>query len=221
MSSVFLRVAVAATSGAFPPQNRVVHANAPYGYQQGKNAPILPVLREHEQRRLAAGKRVQFQDFDGKQGSGYAVQDIKADANAVWRCVSDFERYDSLIGTVREAAEYEPERPVDGTSCYSFLVSRIRLKLNVRFCVSDEERFAYWTLERPSWVLNDSDGFWHVQALEGEQGMVRVWFCVGVVLSPLVPGFVVNLVSRVGLTKAFSWVSKMDEKKKKKSLGVR
>ena len=136
-----------------------------------------------------------------------------ADPDSVWKCISDFGSYDALIKTVREAAPYTPAREITGTSCYSFVVSRIRLKLNVRFCVVSEQRYAYWSLERPSWVLNDSEGFWHVQTLEDKPGTVRVWFCVGVVLNPLVPGFVVNLVSRVGLKKAFSWVASMGEKR--------
>ena len=184
------------------------HNNAPF--ELGATSPTLPVLNATDLARLANGRRVTFQDFDGKQGSGFAVQVVYASPDDVWSRVSNFEAYDDLIGTVREARAYTPASQVDGTACYSFVVSRIRLKLNVRFCVVEEERYAYWKLERKSWVLSDSDGFWYVEPVDGKPGRVRVWFCVGIVLNPLVPGFVVSLVSRLGLKKAFSWVSSMD-----------
>ena len=82
----------------------------------------------------------------------------------------------------------------------------IRLPLAVRFTVSDAERYATWVLDRPSWVLAESTGFWHVQPLPTRPGYVRVWFCVAVRLRARVPGFVVGLVSRLGLRKACFWV---------------
>jgi hypothetical protein len=50
-------------------------------------------------------------------------------------------------------------------------------------------------------VLSDSTGFWHVEPLADKPGYVRVWFCAAVVLTPVVPNFVVRLVSRLGLQK--------------------
>uniref|UniRef100_A0A7S0NQI3 Coenzyme Q-binding protein COQ10 START domain-containing protein n=1 Tax=Calcidiscus leptoporus TaxID=127549 RepID=A0A7S0NQI3_9EUKA len=122
----------------------------------------------------------------------------------VWRCIRNFDSYDTLIGTVKRVSRYDPEVNVPGTMCYNFLVSRIRLQLNVRWRLDDSQRYASWTLERPSWVLADSSGFWHVQELP-EQGTVRVWFFAAVALKARVPGFVVGLVSRLGLRKACSW----------------
>ena len=51
-------------------------------------------------------------------------------------------------------------------------------------------------------MLSDSTGYWHVQALPGRPGHIRVWFVAAVVLTPFVPNFVVRLVSRLGLQKA-------------------
>ena len=206
--------------------------------------PVVPTLREADLRKLDAGKRVQRQDLVGGSGSGYAVQDIRADPDKVWRHISDFTAYDRLIGTVRTAQAYSPTQVIPGTGCYRFTVSRLRLCLDVRFCVDDDLRYAYWTLEQPSWVschhlaldcgrrfiticasctrrhpsdllsidsewhgtlatqvLSDSTGFWHVEQLEEKPGYVRVWFCAAVVLAPVVPNFVVRLVSRLGLQK--------------------
>ena len=89
---------------------------------------------------------------------------------------------------------------------YSFLVSRIRLVLNVRFAVDSPQRYASWVLDRPSWVLDDSTGYWRVQPIPERPGVSRVWFCVAVKLKPLVPRFVVGLVSRLGLAKATRWL---------------
>ena len=43
-------------------------------------------------------------------------------------------------------------------------------------------------LDRPTWVLRDSTGFWHVEPLDG--GRVRIWFSVAVLLNPGIPSFV-------------------------------
>ena len=93
-----------------------------------------------------------------------------------------------------------------GESCYDFLVSRIRLPLAVRFTKHEPDKYVSWVLDRPSWILRESTGFWHVQPVPERQGYVRIWFCVAVRLTARVPGFVVSLVSRVGLRKACFWV---------------
>jgi len=114
--------------------------------------PVVPTLREVDLLMLDEGKRVQRQDLKGGGGSGFAVQDIRADPATVWRCISDFTSYDRLISTVRTAQAYSPTLVIPGTGCYRFTVSRLRLCLDVRFCVDDEQRYAYWSLEQPSWV---------------------------------------------------------------------
>ena len=68
------------------------------------------------------------------------------------------------------------------------------------------ERYVTWVLDRPSWVLKESTGYWHVQAVPERPGYVHVWFCVAVRLTARVPRFVVGLVSRLGLRKACYWV---------------
>ena len=73
-------------------------------------------------------------------------------------------------------------------------------------------RHAAWELERPSWVLADSTGCWHVQPLDARPGYVRVWFCASVKLRARVPAFVQNLVSRLGLQRACGWVATLSNK---------
>ena len=65
-------------------------------------------------------------------------------------------------------------------------------------------------LDKASWVLNDSTGFWLLEPVADRPGYVRVWFYVTVQLASLVPGFVVGLVSRLGLKKATSWIGQLD-----------
>ena len=65
-------------------------------------------------------------------------------------------------------------------------------------------------LDVPSWVLDDSTGYWRVEPVRDRPGAVRVWFCVAVKLKPLVPRFVVGLVSRLGLRKATKWLKDLE-----------
>ena len=161
---------------------------------------------------LTAGKFLQRQVLDGPDGSGFAVQEVRATPEEAWQCVSNFDEYAQRVKTVRTVAAYNPETDsrfgalAPGEACYDFLVSRIRLPLAVRFTIYDAERYVTWVLDRPSWVMKESTGYWHVQAVPGREGYVRVWFCVAVRLTARVPRFVVGLVSRLGLRKASFWV---------------
>lgn len=174
--------------------------------------PILPELSDQDVRKLSEGKFLQRQLLDGPDGSGFAVQEVRAGEEEAWRCISDFDTYAARVKTVRTVAPYVPESDgrfgvlAPGESCYDFLVSRIRLPLAVRFTKHEPDKYVSWVLDRPSWILRESTGFWHVQPVPERQGYVRIWFCVAVRLTARVPGFVVSLVSRVGLRKACFWV---------------
>ena len=180
--------------------------------------PELPTLDASEELLVQSGKCLRWQQPPDKGrpvGSGFAVQELRADADEVWRAVSAFGRYPELISTVRTATAYDPPEGTDADEpaniCrYSFLVSRIRLVLNVRFAVDEAQRYAAWRLDKPSWVLDDSTGYWRVQPVAGRPGVVRVWFCVSVRLNKLVPRFVVGLVSRLGLAKATRWLRDLE-----------
>ena len=65
-------------------------------------------------------------------------------------------------------------------------------------------------LDKPSWVLADSTGYWRVVPCADRPGVVRVWFCVSVRLKARVPGFVIQLVSRLGLAKATRWLADLE-----------
>lgn len=179
--------------------------------------PELPSLDAREEALVQSGECLRWQQPPDKQqpiGRGFAVQELRADADEVWKAISDFGRYDELISTVRTATRYEPPEDVgaepDNICRYNFLVSRIRLVLNVRFAVDEARRYAAWNLDKSSWVLDDSTGYWRVQELPERPGVVRVWFCVSVQLNKRVPRFVVGLVSRLGLRKATRWLKLLE-----------
>ena len=185
--------------------------------------PPLPQLDDDEERLLRSGERLQWQQppSAGGVGSGFIVRELTADANHIWQAVSAFGRYDELIKTVRTVTPYDDDGPLDtaaaaalaadATWCrYTFIVSRIRLRLDVRFSVDTAQRCAMWQLDKQSWVLQDSTGYWRVEQCADRPNVVRVWFCVSVKLSKRVPGFVVRLVSRLGLDKATRWLKELE-----------
>ena len=179
--------------------------------------PTLPLLDEEEEALVRSGGRLRWQQPPGPggEGIGFAVQELHADVADVWQAVSAFSDYDELISTVRTVTPYDPPEEVPRASnvChYSFLVSRLRLRLDVRFTVNDAQRYALWQLDQPSWVLADSTGYWRVVPCADRPGVVRVWFCVSVRLRTRVPKFVIGLVSRLGLDKATRWLGQLEAK---------
>ena len=171
----------------------------------------LPSLDADEEAKVRRGEMLRWQEPPGAggEGSGFAVMELCADPDEVWRAVSAFGRYDELIPTVRTATAYEdPQAGLEPTNVcrYKFIVSRVRLRLDVRFATDEEQRYACWRLDKPSWVLSDSTGYWHVHPCDDRPGVVRVWFVVRVRLAARVPGFIINLVSRLGLAKATRWL---------------
>lgn len=208
-----------AARGPFAAANRALLLPGPTASGTDRPAsalPELPTLDAAEEELLRSGRPLRWQQPPGRgerSGRGFCVQELRADEADVWAAVSDFGRYPELISTVKTAAAYDgPPGVVDAANVcrYSFLVSRIRLRLDVRFSVDEAQRYASWQLDRPSWVLTDSSGYWRVQPCADRPGMVRVWFCVSVRLTARVPGFVIRLVSRLGLAKATRWLKELD-----------
>ncbi|KAL1525913.1 hypothetical protein AB1Y20_020740 [Prymnesium parvum] len=174
--------------------------------------PPLPVLEQEELLRLEAGERVfrQQPPEGGGTGFGFSVQEVCLSPRSAFEIVRDFDAYAERITTVRKATRYTSEVPgMQEELCYSFLVSRIRLVLNVRFNIDPAARRVAWQLDKRSWVLEDSSGYWLVEPVLNRPDMSRVWFCVSVRLNKRVPGFVVSLVSRYGLKKATSWIAEV------------
>ena len=208
------RMAKAVAIGERP---RIVLPHEPTVLGEAPDLPLLPLLDEDEEQLVCSGKRLRWQQPPGRGGvgTGFAVCELHADADDVWDALRSFDRYTELIPTVRTASYYEgpagEPQDSDNVSRYSFLVSRIRLRLDVRFTVDDANRYAMWKLDRSSWVLSDSTGYWHVEQCADRPGVVRVWFCVMVRLGKRVPRFVIQLVSRFGLDKATRWLTDLEQ----------
>lgn len=103
----------------------------------------LPELGEAQLSRLAQGERVSTQQppAKGGEGFGWSVQDVCLSPDVAFSMVRDFEGYVERIKTVRRVEQYTSE--VEGqqhTPCYSILVSRIRLVMNVRFDIDEAAR---------------------------------------------------------------------------------
>jgi hypothetical protein len=149
------------------------------------------------------------------EGRGFAALELKANEDDVWRAVSDFGRYDKLIKIVRMATPYGTPPGTRGTpanvSRFSFFVSKILLRMDVRFTVDKANRYAAWQLDKSSWALSDSTGYWRVEPCADRPGIVRVWFCVRVRLAAHVPGFITQEVSRCGLDRATRWLRNLED----------
>ena len=50
--------------------------------------------------------------------------------------------------------------------------------MNVRFATDAAQRYIAWRLDKSSWVLEDSTGYWRVVDVADRPGYVRVYFCV-------------------------------------------
>jgi len=182
-----------------------------------KAVPPLPILDEEEERLVRSGERLRWQQPPGpgnREGRGFAVVELHANPDDVWRAITNFDKYVEFIQTVKRATAYDdpPEAPpkADNVCLYSFVVSRIRLRLDVRFTLDSRKRCAAWQLDKKSWVLHDSTGYWRVEPCADRPGIVRVWFCVGVRLAGRVPNFVLGLVARLGLDKATRWLKGLE-----------
>ncbi len=114
----------------------------------------LPTLTEEEEARLVAGERVHRQQLAKGYGNGFSVYEMVCDPDTAWSAVTDFGRYNEVISTVRTASEVEPDEPGGpGSVCFRFIVSRLRLVLQVRFLLEEARRRASWKLDRPRCAL--------------------------------------------------------------------
>lgn len=171
------------------------------------SAPLLPLLSVREELRLREGERVEHVVMPrGSTGSGLSVQDVRANAADVFRAVSSFGEYASLIKTVRNVSISAHS----GTNTKALIeVSRFKLKLYVNFTTYGPAQYVAWTLDRdrPTPFIRECVGYWYVEDLgEARPGWTRVWFVVRVRLRPFVPKIIEMLVARVGLRRATTWI---------------
>jgi hypothetical protein len=191
-------------------------ANAPHPHQgilpKYSGAPPVPALTEADLATLAAGKPVLKQVKTDTGGRGTAVQDIQATPEAIWSKITSYANYPTWVDGVHECSVY---KQVPGEIFVRFVIGAMGIKVEyfVRHLYRPDSGYMTWTLDytRQS-DLDDSVGFWRVEALADKPGWTRVYYSVQVKLSGWVPGFVEDMLANSGLTKATAWVKREAEK---------
>ena len=192
--------------------------NTPHPHQgvlsHYSGAPPVLTLTAEEQARLAEGKVVkrQVKNPDGKSGRGVAIQDIHADPDTVWAHITDFNHYPQMVENVY-ACDIVSTR---GEHIFvHFIIGSMGVKAEywIDHTYRPDQGWLTWTLDYSKTSdLDDSVGYWRVEALPDRPGWTRVAYSVQVQVSGWVPDFIVSMVSDSGLTKATAWVKRESEK---------
>jgi hypothetical protein len=184
---------------------------------QGILAPISgppgkPTLTEDDLAKLASGEAVLKQIREDDGGRGIAVQDVRASPEHVWSKITSYSRYPDWVDGVYECDVYETT--ADHIKA-RFLIgaSLIKVEYFVDHTYKPDQGWMTWTLDysRQS-DLDDSVGYWRVEALPDKPGWTRVYYSVRVKLSGWVPGWVESMIADRGLTQATEWVKRESEK---------
>lgn len=90
-----------------------------------------------------------------------------------------------------------------------FSLSKFNLKVNVIQAVFREQRVIKFSLDNSrntNLVLRQADGFWHVQPAADHPGYSRVYLSTNVVVSRLIPSFIVDYAAARALPRATTWL---------------
>jgi hypothetical protein len=204
LSLTLVQSAMAADPDAPHPHQGLVRA------YEGK--PEKPRLTQEDLGKLNAGDPVLKQIKDGAgAGRGMAVQDIHATPEVVWGRITDYAKYPVMVDNVKSCETYGE---TDGHIKAKFVITA--MMMNVEYYIDHvykpDEGFMTWTLDytRDS-DLDDSVGFWLVEAIADKPGWTRVYYSVEVKLRGWVPAMVENMVAKQGLPKATAWVKRESE----------
>jgi len=184
----------------------------PYGVP-----PATPALDEAELAELAAGKPVKRQlktdaGGQGKGGRGVAIQDVHASPETIWAQITDFDSYTSKVDNVYLC---ELRRRSGEHIEVHFIIGAMMVKAEywIDHTHRPDQGYMTWTLDYDHESdLDDSVGFWRVEALPERPGWSRVTYSVDVQVRGWVPGFIEDLMTKSGLTKATAWVKRESEK---------
>lgn len=202
--SIALLVAAAALAAAHPHQGVLArYAGTP---------PKL-ALSADDTAKLRGGDSI-LKQLEGEGGGrGMAVQDIAAPTDVVWGRILAFDDYPKMIKNVKEIEVYE--RTPDHVKV-RFVIGEFGLKLEyfIDHVVKRDEGFMTWTLDysRES-ELDDSVGYWFVEAHPTTPGWTRLYYSVDIKMRGWVPGFVESMVRDEGLVRATKWVKVESEKR--------
>jgi len=168
----------------------------------------LPNLSTEDLRTLSMNIPVESQTRSGNGGGGYVVLDVKGTPEAVWSLLTDYERYDEIIPTVRKSSV----RAGSTRQCAraTFQLSKFKLDVSVLHLFHEQRQHLTFSLDPASSnvVLKEAEGLWFVESrAEGlRPGHVRVWFGASVTVSRLVPRLVVDYAASRALRRATAWI---------------
>lgn len=175
-------------------------------------APPAVSLNSTQEAALARGEPVKIQSKRDGVGVGVAVQDVAAPPEKVWSKITDFRAYPRMVSHVTKCEPYS--RSGDRVKV-DFAISAMgsTYEYYVDHRVRTDQGYITWTLDysRES-DLDDSVGYWKVDAHPTKPGWSRITYSVQVRLRGWVPGFVEDMLASRGLTDATSWVKRESER---------
>lgn len=175
-------------------------------------APPKPELTAEDALALGRGEAVlkPTKEADGA-GRGVAVQDIHATPEVIWSKIMSFARYPEWVENVHVCAPYHNEGD-DIDVRFVIGASVISIEYFIDHDYHPEKGYLTWRLDYSRLSdLDDTVGFWIVEALPDKPGWSRVYYSVRVKMSGWIPGWVEDMLAKSGLTKATSWVKREAE----------
>ena len=199
-----------------PGLSRAADANQPHPHQgvlpKFTGNPPVPALSESDLATLAQGKAVMKQVKSDTGGRGTAFQDVNATPEKIWGKITNLAMYPTWVDGVSLCEVYKTSgSEIDAR----FIIGAMGMKVEyfVKHSYHPDLGYMTWTLDYSRLSdLDDSVGFWHVEALADKPGWSRVVYSVQVKLNGWVPGFIEDMLANSGLTKATAWVKRESEK---------
>ena len=173
-------------------------------------------LTEAEKALLATGKPAMRQAEADAGGRGMAIFSVQASPDITWATINDFASYPKWIGEVKKCDVYQRQ---GGKIDVAFRIESFPVTLDyfIHHDYDMANRWGTWTLDyaRES-DLDDSVGFWRVNAVEGKPDESTVEYSIDIAIKGWVPGFIRKMLVVDGLKTATSWVKVQSEQRAKK-----
>ena len=172
-------------------------------------------LTDKQQARVAQNRPVySFHQLAGAR-RGVVVFKVEAPPSVVWSVIRDFKSYPSWIDELGSTHIYkrQNEHTYVEFKARHWLMGDTRWFARHDYPAPDSTRtWGSWTLDyaRRS-DIDDTVGFWRVQAVPGEAGSSIVTYSTDVQFSIWLPRLVRNRVVRRGLRQATEWVKQQVE----------
>jgi hypothetical protein len=198
---------------------RAANPNSPHPHQ-GIVEPFLgpptPATLDAEQlRALAEGKAIRT-TLEGDRGArGIAIQDIRASPDTVWNRIAAFSEYPGMVDYVVESEPYlvnENDNENDLRVRFVLKILGFRYEYYIRHDFRPDQGYMTWTLDytRES-DLDDSVGYWLVQAHPQDPGQSRLFYSLDMRTRGWMPGMLRRMIARQGLREATGWVKREAE----------